>query len=127
MDDLRPTLYERIGGKAAVDQLVDEFYSRVLADPELKPFFIHTPMDRLRHMQYQFFSAALDGPDQYSGEPIYAVHHGKGIDTHHLSLFMDHLLATIKAAHPDEQDVCDIIHRINLYTDEITGSTNFPD
>lgn len=127
MDDQKPTLYERIGGKPVVKQLVEEFYGRVLADPELKPFFAHASMERLRHMQYEFFSAALDGPVEYSGQPVYMAHHGRGINNHHLSLFLDHLLETIKAAHPDEQDVLDIINRINLYADEITGSTSRAD
>ncbi len=122
MDDPKPTLYERIGGKPALNQMVEEFYGRVLADPELNPFFLHASMEKLRHMQYEFLSAALDGPIEYSGEPVYTVHHGRGIGNHHLELFLNHLLEIIKAAHPDERDVLDIIDRINLYADQITGS-----
>ncbi len=122
MNDQKPTLYERMGGAPALNQLVDEFYGRVLADPELKPFFAHASMEKLRRMQLEFLSAALDGPIEYSGEPVYLVHHGRGISTHHLELFLNHLLEIIKAAHPDERDVLDIIDRVNLYADEITGS-----
>ena len=124
MDYPKPTLYERIGGKPALNQLVDDFYGRVLADPELQPFFAHASMEKLRRMQYEFLSAALDGPVEYSGEPVYKVHHGRGISNHHLELFLNHLLEIIKAAHPDERDVLDIIDRINLYADEITGAAS---
>ncbi len=51
-----------------ISEVIDEFYDRVLADPDLKPFFRNTSMDKLRRMQREFFSAALDGPITYSGK-----------------------------------------------------------
>ena len=49
-----PSLFERIGGSAVVDELIEAFYVRVLADPLLAPFFHDTPLDRLRKMQKEF-------------------------------------------------------------------------
>lgn len=117
------TLFDRVGGEAAVRSLVDAFYTRVLDDPFLSPFFASTSMERLRAMQLEFFSAALGGPVQYSGKPIAYVHHGRGIAPTHLSRFLDHLLATLKDQNLDEKDVYDIISRINLYTTDLTGRT----
>ena len=77
------TLFERIGGKHVIATLIHEFYDRVVADPELKPFFTETSMDKLRRMQRQFFSAALDGPITYTGKPLGHIHHGRGISRHH--------------------------------------------
>jgi hemoglobin len=39
MSNNHPTLFERIGGEQKIAEVVDDFYDRVLADPELKPFF----------------------------------------------------------------------------------------
>lgn len=118
-----PTLFERVGGEAAVRNLVDAFYTRVLDDPFLAPFFAATSMERLRAMQLEFFSAALGGPVQYTGQPIAYVHHGRGINPNHLSRFLDHLLETLKDQNLNEKDVYDIISRINLYTTDLTGRT----
>jgi len=115
------TLYERIGGEIAIHNMVQEFYDRVLADPELQPFFKNTSMDKLRKMQLEFFSAALDGPITYTGKPLGDVHHGRGITIHHFALFVGHLLDTLKGRGIDERDVQAIIARINTYADEITG------
>ena len=54
MSDDSDNLFERLGGVSAIAQLVEEMYRRVLADPELSPFFVNVSMDRVRRMQFQF-------------------------------------------------------------------------
>ncbi|MDX1707378.1 MAG: group 1 truncated hemoglobin [Desulfobacterales bacterium] len=115
------TLFERIGGEQMIAEVVDDFYERVLADPELKPFFKNTSMDKLRCMQKEFFSVALDGPITYTGKPLAHVHHGRGITKYHFTLFVNHLLNTLRYYQISDQEVADIISRINTYADEITG------
>ena len=115
------TLFERIGGEQMIAEVVDEFYDRVLADPDLKPFFRNTSMDKLRRMQREFFGAALDGPITYRGKPLSHVHHGRGITKHHFTLFVNHLLDTLRYRGINDQDVTDIISRISTYANEITG------
>jgi hemoglobin len=121
MSNNHPTLFERIGGEQMIAEVVDDFYDRVLADPELKPFFRNTSIDKLRSMQREFFGAALDGPTTYTGKPLSHVHHGRGITKHHFTLFVNHLLDTLRDRGINDQDVTDIINRISTYADEITG------
>ena len=75
MPDKQKTLFERVGGHQAIAQFIDQFYDRVVADPELKPFFKNASMQKIRRMQREFFSAALDGPITYTGKPLGYVHH----------------------------------------------------
>jgi len=121
MPDKRQTLFVRIGGEQTVAELIGDFYDRVSADPELKPFFKNTPMEKLRRMQREFFSAALDGPIAYTGKPLSYVHHGRGITRHHFALYVDHLLETLRDHDITDQDAQEIIGRISTYADEITG------
>jgi len=121
MPNNHPTLFERVGGEQMIAEVVDDFYDRVLADPELKPFFRNTSIDKLRSMQREFFGAALDGPVTYTGKPLSHVHHGRGITKHHFTLFVNHLLDTLRDRGINDQDVTDIISRIRIYADEITG------
>ena len=121
MANKQQTLFERVGGEQTIRELIHEFYDRVVDDPELKPFFINTSMDKLRRMQREFFSAALDGPTTYTGRPLSYVHHGRGITKHHFALYVGHLIQTLKSLEIDEQHVQDIISRINTYANEITG------
>ena len=124
MIDNQQTLFQRVGGERAVAELIDRFYDSVVADPELQPFFENVSMAKLRRMQREFFSAALDGPINYSGRPLGHVHHGRGITKHHFSLYVGHLIDTLQSFAFKERDVQDIISRINTYADEITGDTS---
>lgn len=118
------TLFERIGGEDAVSELLFAFYQRVLADPELGPFFADTPIEKLRVMQREFFAAALDGPIGYTGRPLSEVHAGRGIKPRHLARFLEHLMATLVDRDIEEADRYEIYSRINTYADEITGTTS---
>lgn len=119
----KQTLFDRIGGEEGIRKLVDEFYERVLSDPKLSPFFEHTPMERLRTMQYEFFAAALDGPSAYKGKQLSYVHFGRGIGKEHFGLFIDRLFDTLQGYKLDADTMHAIIGRLNLFADEITGST----
>jgi hemoglobin len=121
MPEKQQTLFERVGGEQAIAELIHEFYDRVLVDHELKPFFKDTSVDKLRRMQREFFSAALDGPITYTGRPLSHVHHGRGITKHHLARYVDHLIDTLRGRGINDQDVQDIISRISTYANEITG------
>jgi hemoglobin len=119
----RETLFARIGGEPAIERLLEAFYERVLADPALAPFFAGIAMPKLRSMQKLFFCAALDGPVEYSGRPLATVHYGMGIRPPHLARFVEHLLTTLRDQQLDEDDVLEIVSRIDTYADEITGDT----
>lgn len=116
-----PTLWDRLGGTEGADALIEDFYHRVLADPELAPFFENTSMDRLRTMQREFFSAALGGPLEYSGVPLSHAHHGRGIKPAHLNRFVGHLLATLKEAELSQEDRDQIYNRIHTLADDVLG------
>jgi hemoglobin len=116
------SLYDRIGGAEAINSMVDAFYSKVIADPELRPFFDHAALDKLRHMQVEFFSAALDGPIRYAGRPVINAHHGLHITRVHFQAFVEHLFETLADFGLSEDDRYAIISRINTYVDEVVGS-----
>lgn len=63
-------LYEKLGGQQAIDQVVDDFYKRVLADDTINHFFAHTDMEKQRRHQTAFISYALGGANQYTGRSM---------------------------------------------------------
>lgn len=118
---MQDPLYERLGGAEGIAQLVDVFYERVLQDAELSRFFVGVPMDKLRHMQSQFFSAALGGPVVYAGRPLIHAHQHLRLRREHLQRFVEHLFECLPAT-LDEDQRYDVVSRINLYSDEVLGA-----
>lgn len=113
------SIYEQIGGGAAIEAVVDDFYVRVLADDELAGFFTGTNMARLKGKQAEFFGAALGGPEPYTGAPMRQVHQGRGITMHHFNLVAGHLSDSLSAAGVPEELVAQIIAAVAPLADEI--------
>jgi hemoglobin len=73
------SIYEAIGGEPALVAVVDDFYDRVVGDPQLESFFAGVNMPKLKGRQVEFFAAALGGPDVYQGPSMRDAHIGRGI------------------------------------------------
>jgi len=124
MNDAESTLYERIGGEPAVEALVDDLYERVLADPELKPFFENHAVERIRSMQRELFCEALGGPLRYTGAPLSKVHHGKGIQMKHFQRFMSLVMEALEGAGLDESERSEVLAALAVEADDIIGESN---
>jgi len=115
------TLYARLGGEAGVRRMLVAFYGRILADPEIAPFFTHTSMDKLLHMQNEFFNTALDGPHEYTGGDLARVHANRGIGIRHFTTFVQHLVTTLREVGVKEDDVHDVVYRVSTLRRSVTG------
>ncbi len=113
------SLYDRIGGEAGVEKLLVSFYSLVLADAELKPFFAKSSMEKLLRMQRELFGAALGGPHTYSGADLAKVHAGRGITPRHFHLFRQHLLTTLQESGVDADDIREVVREITKYQKDV--------
>lgn len=116
------SLFDRLGGVEGVSRLVVQFYSRVLSDPALRPYFHGVPLDKLQRMQLEFFSAALDGPLSYSGRGLQHAHQAHHIPRRHFQDFVEHLFETLRDSALAEDERYAVIARINTFADEVIGS-----
>jgi len=100
------SLYDRLGGDAAVDAAVDIFYRKVLADDTISHFFDGIDMDEQRGKQKAFLAMVFGGPEQYSGRDLRTAHAPlveKGLDDSHFDAVAGHLDATLRELNvPDE-------------------------
>jgi hemoglobin len=90
------SLYEEIGGAARLRPAVTLFSRRVLADPLLAPWFAGVELPRLRAHQQAFLTAALGGPDLFTGRDMTEAHAGLGITGREFDQFVSHLAATLR-------------------------------
>lgn len=124
MTDQPETLFESLGGAQGVAQVVAEFYQRILADEELRPFFRDAQMERLQRMQTEFLSAMIDGPVKYTGAELTEIHHGRGIEEKHFSRFVAHIADTLQEHGVAAELIDQILGRLALYSNQVTGSAN---
>ena len=94
-----PSLFDRLGGVAAVDAAVDLFYRKVLADPTVNRFFDLTDMEGQRAKQRAFLTMAFGGPSNYTGKDLRAAHAplvAKGLNETHFDCGDDDVIAAIE-------------------------------
>lgn len=90
------SVYDQIGGQAAVDAAVDIFYRRVLADPVISHFFDTVDMDRQIGKQKAFLTMAFGGPNKYSGKDMREAHKHMKLTEEHFSAVAGHLKGTLE-------------------------------
>jgi len=91
------SIYDEIGGSAAVSAAVDQFYQRVIADPILAGYFEGTDMKRLKGHQRAFIAAAIGGPEPYLGRNMAEAHARLDISESDFDRVVGHLVATLDA------------------------------
>lgn len=93
------SLYERLGGAAAVDAAVDLFYTKVLADDRIKHFFDGVDMKRQAGHQKAFLTYAFGGSPDYSGKNMREGHkhlvEKMGLNDSHFDAVMEKLGTTL--------------------------------
>ncbi len=92
------SLFDRIGGEAAVDASVELFYRKVLADHRINRFFNNVDMEKQIAKQKAFFTMAFGGPNTYTGQDMRDAHVRlvkMGLDDSHFDAVMEHLGATL--------------------------------
>ena len=95
--------YDAIGGAAAVKVVVEDFYQRVLSDPELVDYFEGVDMPALKRHQALLVGQVLGGPANYDGRSLGEAHHDLGITKPHFDLVVGHLAGALKdAGVPDD-------------------------
>ena len=70
------SLYDRLGGKAAIGAVTDEFISRLAADARIKHRFFNTDIPKLRNLLVEFVCMATGGPCKYTGLDMETSHAG---------------------------------------------------
>jgi hemoglobin len=93
------SLYDRIGGEAAVLAAVVLFYKKVLADETTKSFFSELDMEKQTQKQIAFMTWAFGGPAEHKGRDLREAHAGlvkRGLNDVHFDAVAKHLKATLE-------------------------------
>lgn len=111
------TLYERLGGKAAITAVVDEFVARVAADNRINGFFAGVASDPARLAAFKGklvdqICQASGGPCKYMGKDMKSAHAGMGIREADFNALVEDLVGALdkfKVAPEDKQTLLGVL------------------
>ena len=99
MSSTTTSLFDQLGGAAAVDAAVDIFYRKVLADDRVSRFFDGVDMDRQRIKQKAFLTMVFGGAHNYTGADMRTGHArlvAMGLNDMHFDAIIELLGGTLK-------------------------------
>lgn len=118
------SLYERLGGEAAVDAAVDIFYRKVLSDDRINQFFDGVDMERQAAKQKAFLTMAFGGPNRYTGQDMRKGHAhliAKGLNDTHFDAVVEDLAATLRELKVAETDIAAVAALCETTRNDILG------
>ena len=99
------TLYERVGGEAAIFAAASLMYEKLLADTRVSGFFAGLDMDALVRKQTAFLAWAFGAPERYSFRPLDEAHRRlvreKGLTDVHFDVVAGHLADSLRELQVD--------------------------
>lgn len=116
------SLFERLGGTAAVEAAVDKFYRKVLADARVAPFFDGVDMDRQAAKQKAFLTMVFGGPNKYTGLDMRKGHKhlvARGLNDSHVDAIIELLGATLKELGVKDSDIAEVAKIANSVRDDV--------
>ena len=118
--NLAPSLYDQLGGEAAVDAAVDVFYRKVLTDDRISHFFDDVDMDRQIAKQKSFLTMVFGGPVAYTGKNMRDGHAhlvARGLNDSHVDAVIEVLGASLREVGAPE----DLITKVAAIAESARG------
>lgn len=118
------SLYEDLGGAAALDAVVDAFYQKVLADDRVNGFFDNTDMAQQARKQKAFLTFAFGGPNKYTGKNMKDGHAhlvARGLNDSHVDAIVEILGATLKEFNVPDEKIQEVAAVAESVRDQVLG------
>ena len=102
------SLYDRLGGKAAITAVIDEFVAKVAADNRINGRFATTDIPKLKRHLVDQVCAASGGPCVYTGRDMKTTHAGMRLTNADFNALVQDLVAALdkfKVGEREEQEL----------------------
>ena len=103
------SLYQRLGGMPAINAVVDDLVTRILADGRVNQWFAHAASDPDEARAYKqkladFICQATGGRCEYTGRDMMAAHKGRGVTADAFQAVVEDLVATLDKLNVPEKE-----------------------
>lgn len=108
---MQTSLYERLGGAAGIDKIVDSAIAAHLENPIIGTRFVNArDLDRAKRMAKEFFAhGSSGGALPYSGKDMAAAHRGMNISEQEYLAATDDILGALEQHRIDEATRNDVL------------------
>src|SRR5262245_33962392 len=115
--DVEKPLYERLGGKPAIQAVAGDLVDRILRDGRVNKWFAHAASTPANTALYKaklsdFLCQSLGGPCKYTGLDMVAAHKGRGVTSEAFDAVVEDLVASLnqfKVAAKEQSDLLKIL------------------
>jgi hemoglobin len=114
-------LFDRLGGKPAVEAVVDEFLKRVAADKRINGRFFNTDLTRLRGLLVEFVCSATGGPCQYTGRDMRSSHAGLQVVEEEFNALVEDLVGALDKFNVPKQEKNELLGALGPLAKEIVN------
>lgn len=91
----KASLYDRLGGQAAIVAVVDDFVGNVAADTRINGQFARTDIPRLKRLLVEQICAGTGGPCTYTGRDMKSAHAALGVSGADFNALVEDLVKTL--------------------------------
>jgi hemoglobin len=120
----KKSLYERLGGSAAISAVVDDFAGRVLKDDRVNKKFARTNAPRLLFHLKEQVCAATGGPCEYTGLSMKESHKNMKVTEGEFTALVGHLVDTLnhfKVPEAEQKELLGILGPLKADIVEVKG------
>jgi len=118
------SLYDRLGGEAAMGAAVDIFYRKVLSDDRINAFFDGVDMERQAAKQKAFLTMVTGGPHNYTGQDMRNGHKhlvARGLNDMHFDTVVELLAETLHELGVNQDDIAAVGAIANSVRNDVLG------
>ncbi len=103
------SLYDRLGGKAAIDAVIEDFVGRVAADTRINQKFAKSNIPRVKQMLKDQVCEVSGGPCKYTGLDMKTAHKNMKVTEGEFNALVDDLVATLDKFNVPEKEKSEVL------------------
>ena len=115
------SLYERLGGKPAIEKVVDQFVANMAADERINRRFANTDMTAFKAHLVNQICEASGGPCRYAGRDMATAHKGMKISKAEFNWAGGHLVSALDTYETPAREKNELLTIIGAMEPQIVG------
>jgi hemoglobin len=114
-------LYDRLGGKPAIQAVVDDFIGNVAGDGRINRRFANADIPRLKRMLVDQICEASGGPCKYAGANMLDAHRGMNITEAEFTALVEDLIKSLDKFKVPAQEKTELLTALGGMKPQIVG------